>query len=414
MTQKQSLLNRTACGCIATAFMVASLISLATPGLAQNYQVIHTFSGQGEGANPLAGLTPDGHGNFYGTTRFGGAYQHGTVFKMSPHGSSWIVSPLYSFTRGTDGANPAARVVFGPNGSLYGTTSSPETNDTVYNLQPPPNRQSSATVNWGITTLYPFQGLPDGLLPTGDVIFDSFGNLYGAVTLGGPGCYDGCGSIYVLTHSGGEWTKSVAYAFQGGNDGELPQGVLFDSSGNMFGTAYQGGAHGEGTIFELTPSSGGWQETTLYAFSDTGSGGYLPEAGLIEDAAGNFYGGTSDGPGNSGVIFELSHSNGGWTYTVLCNLPSQYDGGPAAPLTMDAAGNLYGTINGFGEGPGGIFKLTHGQNGWTFTSLHDFTGGSDGGKPYSNVYIDANGNLFGTASGGGNSNSDGVVWEITP
>ena len=419
MTQKQSLLNRTAGGWIATALVVASLmIGLATPALPQNYQVIHTFTGEGDGGGPRAGLTPDGHGNFYGTTYFGGAHGYGTVFRMSPHGSSWIVSPLYSFTGGTDGANPAARVVFGPDGSLYGTTSSYAILNTVYNLRPAPTRQESALDGWTVKTLYQFQGVQDGAFPAGDVIFDSSGNLYGAVMLSGSGCYEGCGSIYELTPSGGEWTKSVTYAFQGGSDGESPEGVLFDSSGNLFGTANQGGQHGEGTIFELTPSSGGWQETTLYAFSDTGNGGILPEAGLIEDAAGNFYGSTSDGPGESGVIFELSPSNGGWTYTVLYNLPSQYEGGPAAPLAMDAAGNLYGTINGYCDGcPGGIFELTPSQNGWTFTSLHDFTGGSDGAHPHSNVSIDANGNLFGTASEGGEDCSGGtcgVVWEITP
>jgi|SRR5271166_333100 len=418
MTRREQQRNRIAgkyLGIVAVAITIATYaIVAATPAQAQTYQVIHTFTAGADGGIPYAGLTMDAHGNFYGTTYYGGTHGYGTVFRMTLHGSSWILSPLYSFSGGSDGGEPQARVVFGPDGSLYGTTSY----GTVYNLRPAPTRQASAVVGWTVKTLYQFQGLQDGAFPAGDVIFDRLGNLYGAVLLGGQGCYEGCGSIYELTPSGGGWTKTVAYAFQGGSDGEAPEGVLLDSAGNLFGTAYQGGEYGYGTVFELTPSSGGWNETTPYAFNYMGNGGFLPEAGLIEDAAGNFYGSTSDGPGSSGTIFELSPTDGGWTYTVLYNLPSSYEGGPAAPLTMDAAGNLYGTINGYcQECQGGIFKLTHSESGWTFTSLHDFTGGSDGGHPYSNVSIDANGNLFGTASTGGagcNGGGCGVAWEITP
>ncbi|MGA7462867.1 MAG: choice-of-anchor tandem repeat GloVer-containing protein [Candidatus Korobacteraceae bacterium] len=103
----------------------------------------------------------------------------GTVFKMSPHGSSWIVSPLYSFTEGADGGEPQARVVFGPDGSLYGTTSEETTGcGTVYNLRPAATRQNSALANWTVKTLYTIPGLPEGCLPAGDdVIFDQSGNL---------------------------------------------------------------------------------------------------------------------------------------------------------------------------------------------------------------------------------------------
>lgn len=406
--------DRTLCALMLT--VISLMIASATPAPCQTYHIIHTFTGANDGGIPEAGLTADGHGNFYGTTSYGGAHGYGTVFRMTLHGSSWLLSPLYSFTGGTDGSDPETRVVFGPDGSLYGTTNV----GTVYNLRPAATRQPSALVGWTARTLYQFQGLADGAFPYGDLIFDQSGNVYGGVLLGGLGCYEGCGSVYELTPSGGGgWTKTVVYAFQGGNDGESPVGIVFDQSGNIIGAAYQGGQYGYGTIFELTPSSGGWEETTLYSFNYSGTGGYLPEAGLIEDAAGNFYGSTSDGPGGSGAIFKLSPAvGGGWTYTVLYNLPSGYEGGPKAPLTMDAAGNLYGTIDGYCQDClGGIFKLRAGQGGWTFTSLHDFTGGSDGAHPHSNVSIDAIGNLFGTASTGGagcNGGGCGVVWEITP
>ena len=380
--------------------------------LGQNYQVIHTFTGGGDGASPKAGLTPDGHGNYYGTAYSGGAHSVGTVFKITPHGSTWILSTLYSFTGGADGGWPTTGVTFGPDGSLYGVNY----DDTVYNLRPSPVRQTSATAGWTATPLYQFQGIEDGFNPSGNLIFDHSGNMYGSMEVGGQGCYDGCGLIYELSRSGQSWQKSVVYNFQGGVDGEAPVGITLDQSGNIVGTTIEGGQSQLGAIFKLTPSSDGWNETTLYSFAD-GSGGNQPAAGLVEDAAGNFYGGTLFGSGYGGVIFELSPSDGGWVYTVLYNFPAcgGYGTGPRAPLTLDTAGNLYGTFDGYYDScPAGVFKLSPGQSGWTFTSLHTFI---DGAHPYSNVSIDPNGNLFGTTSASGEgcySRGCGVVWEITP
>jgi len=399
------------------AFTLAVFALLSGPVmLGQNYQIIHTFSGGGDGATPDAGLTPDGHGNYYGTTLGGGAHDAGTVFKMSPHGSSWILSTLYSFTGSADGGAPTTGVTFGPDGTLYGASSN---GTTVYNLRPSATRPSSILAGWTERALYQFQGFEDGFNPSGNLIFDHSGNIYGAMELGGQGCYDGCGLIYELSPSGQGWQKTVVYNFQGGVDGQAPEGIIFDQSGNIVGITNEGGQNGVGTIFELTPSSGGWSETTLYFFA-YGSGGNYPAAGLVEDAVGNFYGGTLFGSGEGGVIFELSPSNGGWVYTVLYNFPAcgGYGTGPKAPLTLDAEGNLYGTFDGYYNScPAGVFKLSPGQGGWTYTLLHNFAGGSDGAHPYSSVSIDPNGNLFGTASAGGEgcySQGCGVVWEITP
>ena len=380
------------------------LLFAAIQSQAQTYRVIHAFTFS-DGAFPEAGLTIDAHGNLYGTTAAGGAHECGTVFKMTPHGSNWTLAPLYAFTDGADGCQPATRVVFGPNGTLYGTTSF----DTVYNLRPPPTRPASVLQGWNETTLYGFQDS----LPAGDVIFDSSGNLYGAMSIGGSGCYNGCGFIYELSPSGGGWNLTVLYNFSV-SDGVTPEGIVFDRSGNIFGTTNGGGAEGWGTIFELMPSSQGWIESVLYNFESPDNGGSAPGDGLVEDGAGNFYGSTSYGPNGTSVAFELSPANGSWTYTPLYDLP----GVPSAPLTLDAAGNLYGTIYDAAQYPNGVvFKLSPSANGWTFTALHEFTGGTDGKYPASNVSIDANGNLFGTAEYGGEgceTNGCGVVWEITP
>ena len=169
----------------------------------------------------------------------------------------------------------------------------------------------------------------------------------------------------------------------------------------------------------VTRSGSGWAKSLIYNFDCSGENGCDPLAGLTPDGAGNFYGSTFGSNGDySGVIFELSPANGGWTYTKLAQIPLQYQLGPSTPLTLDAAGNLYGTIGTRNSlTPGAVFKVTHGDSGWTYTSLHDFTGGSDGGSAASTVGIDAQGNLYGTTYYGGSNclpNGCGVVWEITP
>jgi uncharacterized repeat protein (TIGR03803 family) len=421
-----SIFDINLCRLPVVAFLVvvlATSVLLASQAQAQTYTILHNFTGGADGGNPEGRLTIDGGGHLYGTTYSGGIQYDGgfgVVFKMSPQGSGGVLSPMYTFNLESDGGDPAAGVLFGPDGVLYGTTSN---GGTVFTLRPPPTFPPSFISPWTIDFLYDFPLFKDR--PAGDVVFDSVGNIYGVTWEGGSdGCFDnqGCGTVYELTPIGaGGWQETTLYTFQGGTDGAYPAGVTFDSAGNLIGTASEGGAYGSGVIFQLTPSGGKWSESVLYNFNNQGNGGYSPEAGLISDASGNFYGSTNftPSPTYSGTIFEFSPSNGGWTYTVLAQIPPQYELGPSAPLTMDAAGNLYGTIGNFSYGqlPGAVFKLTRGNNGWTFTSLHDFTGGNDGGSPASTVAFGANGNLYGTATYGGaycHPVGCGVVWEITP
>lgn len=201
----------------------------------------------------------------------------------------------------------------------------------------------------------------------------------------------------------------MLWSFGQPGDGREPfSGVIFDRSGNLFGTTFEGGAGNTGTVFELMPTMSGWTDSIL------SNGGY-PIAGLTWDAAGNLYGATSSGgSGGAGTVFELSPSNGSWTYTLLYSFTGGAQCGPWGTLVMDATGNLYGTTNCLGsDGAGSVFKLVHSGGAWTYTSLHDFTGGSDGGNPEGSVVFDASGKLYGTTSGGGSTDS-GVVWEITP
>jgi uncharacterized repeat protein (TIGR03803 family) len=231
--------------------------------------------------------------------------------------------------------------------------------------------------------------------------------------------------------------EQVLYAFQGGNDGEYASsGLIFDSSGNLYGTTEYGGGRacveniydGCGTVFELTPNgSGGWTETILHSFQG-GSDGQYPLSGLIFDQAGNLYGTTScaGGSGGScgGTVFELSpNGNGGWTESILHSFNSASDGAiPLAGLIFDQAGNLYGTTNAGGsQGYGTVFELSpNGSGGWTETILYGFQGGSNGEYPTDGLIFDQAGNLYGTTYAGGNvgcgnSNAScGTVFELSP
>ena len=407
--------------------MVAAMFMLtAVATQAQTYSVIHNFAGGQDGATPMAGLTFDRAGNLYGTAAYGGtvggacgASGCGTVFRLAKRNSGWVFSPLYSFAGGTDGANPEANVNIGSDGSLYGSTylgGGPCDGDgcgTIFNLKPPASACKSALCPWTETLVHKFTG-PDGIGPVGTVIFDQGGNLFGATTSGG---FRNGGAIFELLPMGGGWTVKVLYSSYGYPKG----GLILDDSGNLYGPAFTAG-NGYGSVYRMVPSGSSWITTDLYDFNYGSDGGY-PWAGLIFDPAGNLYGSTcSGGSGNGGTVFQLAFSGGSWVLNTLYSFAGPDNGrlvvGPVGSLVMDHAGALYGTTLADGvHGYGSVFKLTPGGDGWTFTSLHDFTGGSDGGYPYSYLVFDAKGNLYGTASVGGNgpcTNGCGVIFEITP
>ena len=406
------------------AFLVVLVVS--TTSLfsdAQTYGVLYSFVPRA-GTNPTAGLSMDQAGNLYGTASQGGLISYGSVYRLSHKGSSWVFQPLYSFLGGSDGAKPTARVIFGPDGALYGTTSQGGGSGcggkgcgTVFILRPPPHPAPSVFGNWTITILYRFQGGNDGANPGyGDLIFDSSGNLYGTTVNGGT---SGAGTIFRLAPSGGGWTESVLYSFTGGSNGGNPySGVVLDKSGSLYGTTVNGGAADGGVVYKLVPSEGSWTESVLYSFTGGADGG-LPYGGVIFDGLGNLYGGTSAyGTGGGGTVYMLSPSESGWTPTVLFGFANPGSGttvGPWSSLIMDPAGRLYGTTSRDGnDGYGSVFRLTPSSAGvWSYISLHDFAGGGDGQQPFGSVILDAKGNIYGTTFAGGGNNW-GLVWEIAP
>lgn len=425
--QFQNSLSRTmshaATSALAIAIGLGLMVVSTREVAAQTYHVIYDFTGGVDGAGPFAGVTMDAAGNLYGTTLSRGAHGYGAVYKLSHKDSTWVFVPLYSFQNVPDGANPAARVIFGPNGTLYGTTLNGGQGcrgvgcGTVFKLSPPATVVCrSVLCPWNETALYRFGNVPDGASPYSEVVFDQAGNLYGTTYGGG---LNDAGAVYELLPFDGGWAERVLYSFAGGDDGALPQaGLIFDTGGNLYGTA-SADAH-YGTVYELTPSEFGWTEQTLHLFQDY-SLGASPVGGLIFDRSGNLYGTTIYGGAHtSGTVFQLTPSQGSWTFTLLYSLAGNGTEGPSANLILDAAGDLYGTTYADGAyGFGAVFKLTRSAGAWTYTSLHDFTGGSDGGGPLGQLISDSNGNLYGTTGLGGSTEGNcgstgcGVVLEIT-
>lgn len=397
----------------------STLAWLATGTASAAEKVLVNFNGS-DGNGPYAGLISDAAGNLYGTTVGGGPYGFGTAFELERKaGGGWTGKLLHSFDdNGIDGVAPYTRLVFDSAGNLYGTTNNggPDNVGTVFELIP------TKSGPWKETILYSFENNEiDGTYPYGALIFDSAGNLYG--TTAGGGLYFQ-GTVYELKSSqNGEWAETILHNFDfNGTDGLAPYaGVIFDGSDNLYGTTYGGGTFGDGTVFELTPQrSGEWDETILYNFNGQSAAGEAPYGTLIWDADGNLYGTTVlGGIYDAGTVFELTPQTGGnWTENALHAFePSDWDGGnPFGGLIFDGSGNLYGTTNQGGEfNYGTVFELTRKANGtWAEKQLHTFQdNGTDGYSPYCNLVLDSSGNLYGVTYQGGKYN-DGTLFEVTP
>jgi len=413
---------------VSRALAVASLaVSLVNGVSAANTEKVrYTFTGGNDGGNPAAQLAFDSAGNAYGTTVVGGTSNFGTVFKLTPHSNGkWTETVLHNFTGGSDGKAPHGGVTIDAKGSLYGTavaggsggTCTGDGCGTVFRL----TRSGS---NWNFSVLYNFTGGRDGFGPGAGVVIDKKGNVYGTTPDGGKpnGCAgNGCGVVYQLVATkGGGWKQNVIHTFTGGNDGSTGSLglLLLDKAGNLYGVAELGGAHGAGTAFKLSPASGGkWKMTILDEFKGMPHAGF-PYGGLISDATGSLYGTTYYGGRNGlGSVFKLTlGSNGKWSESVLHSFKPEPDGNsPTSTLVFDAQGNLYGTTSAGGDanGDGVVFKLTPSSGGrWKESIAHRFHDNPDGAQPYYGLVLDKAGNLYGTTAIGGVGS--GVIFELTP
>jgi hypothetical protein len=388
-----------------------------------------------DGSYPMGDLIADSQGNLFGTAAGGAINQYGgLVFRLSPlAGGKWKYDILYNFAQSTGAINPFGGLVFDAAGNLYGVAGGGTYSyGTVYELSP------TSSGYWNETTLYSFGSFPtDGEGPAPGLAIDQNGNLYGTTASRGSrssSCECWGGTVFELSpETGGSWKETILYSFQGGNDGSEPLAkLIMDRSGNLYGTTAESGGkqlceNGCGIVFELIPGANGtWTESILHAFTRP-EGGYS-DAGLVFDAAGNLYGTTSSyGPFNNGTVFKLSpNGSGGWTESTVYGFIGGGKGGqPAADLSFDTAGNLYGTTYAGGGticnpgstlGCGTMFELTPASGGeWTFNMIHEFgINLADGAKPQSGVYIDGSGNLFTMTTAGPGPAPGGMVVEIKP
>ena len=397
--------------CVCALFTVLSM-------QAQTFTVLHTFRGRGDGKYPEASLFPGNAGGLYSTTANGGSFDYGTVFELDPHGKETVLSSFW----GGNGLEAYAGLIQDSAGNFYGTTAEGGTSEggqclhgcgTVFKLDPAGR----------LTVLYAFTGGMDGGQPEAGLVQDDAGNLYGDTTIGGDlNCRYGmgCGVLFEVDPSG---VETVLHAFSGQPDGWYPTGELVpDGKGNFYGTTWFGGTYDYGTVFRLDFTG---QETVLYSFQGN-PGGEYPDGPLVHDELGNVYGTTSGGGASScdlcGVVFKLDR---GGNETVLHTFTGTPDGAyPYAGLIRDTSGNLYGTTWAGGStacidlGCGTVFKIDAGGN---ETVLHAFSGGSDGAVPRQKLIMDASGNIYGTAPGGGNSSCGGgavggcgVIFKIAP
>ena len=378
-------------------------------------RVLYRFKGGSDGYAPFAGLIADMAGNLYGTTADGGAGCQGgcgTVFELSPaSGGRWTETVLYRFTGAGDGAVPESGLIFDAAGSLYGTTihGGSSGDGTVFELTAPARPEGA----WTLNVLHNFIGQTDGKISMGTLIFDKAGNLYGPTLFGGR---FGGGTVFQLAApaaQGGAWTLNVLHSFKGVNDGIDPVGALiFDKKGALYGTT------NDGTVFKEVPPALGhtaWTLRVLYRFNYVLG---LSAGGLIAGKKGVLYGATAlGGSANGGTVFQLTSPvtrGGTWTATTLYEFAGGSDGEfPLNGLVADKAGNLYGTTDyGGASGLGTVFKLTPTQHGaWTKTTLHHFTGGSDGSSPGAGLIFGRQGVLYGTTVHGGPSDN-GTVFKV--
>lgn len=316
-------------------------------------KLLYTFGALfSDGASPYGPLVFDKKGNLFGTTISGGSAGYGTVFELTPGSSgTWTESVLYSFSNGKDGGIPFFGLVLDSAGNLYGTTES----GGLYGFGTVFELIAGTTGTWTEKVLHSFTGGNDGATPVGGLVFDSVGNLYGLTISGGLHDY---GVAFKLTHSStGNWSAKAIYSFPSGAGGSSPSGnLIFDSTGNLYGTATY-------IVFELSPnSSGTWTAKTLHNFAG-GSDGATAMTGLIFDKAGSLYGTTDTGGYHRGTVFKLTPaSDGTWTETILHRFSASGGDGifpTYGSLVIDAAGHLYGTTPQGGASNNGIvFEVT--------------------------------------------------------
>lgn len=357
-----------------------------------NFSVIYSFGSSGGGGAGPKGLWQGNNGALYGTTLNGGTNGVGVAFSLSTNGSAWTILHQFASPDGGDGTNPQSALVEDAGGAWYGTTEAGGVNGygTVFKM----NSDGS-----GYSSLYSFgETNGDGNYPQAGTILGSDGALYGTTFQGGT---NGQGTVFRISTNGSGY--SILHHFGGGSDGRNPQAALIQGAdGSLYGTTAQGGANGQGTVFKI--SSNGTAYQTLYSFSGSPCDGGNPQAALLQGQDGRLYGTTAQGGSNyEGTVFSLK-TNGG-AYAVLYHFDSGPGDGsqPQAALVQDSNTVLYGTTYYGGiNGRGTLFSMN--ADGSGYTVLYSFGNAPGDGSNPEGAILGANGALFGTTYSGGTSN----------
>lgn len=401
-----------------TKRLAVLFILIAASASAETKKVIHYFDVT-DGASPMGGLIADSAGNLYGMA-LGGSLEGGVIYELTPPapGGAWTETILYNFTgngHNEDGDEPLGDLTMDSAGNLYGTTfaGGQSAFGTVFQLTPPPLPGGA----WTETVLHAFAG-DDGMYPMAGLIIDNAGNLYGTTELGGPSAN---GTVFEVSppSGGGPWTESVLYGFTGRHDGGRPQcALVFDQAGNLYGTTSAGGANGNyGTVFRLSPPSAGdsWTETVIHRFQQTG--GYWPLAGLVTTSSGVLLG-TTTGRGDNGEngnVFALvppPKPGDSWRYHVLHSFAGfPADGAlPYARITVGKGGILYGTTVAGGPGNLGTVFQLANSAGQWIETILATGASGIASSPEADVLL-LDGSLFGTSTTGG-PQEDGTVFRL--
>jgi uncharacterized repeat protein (TIGR03803 family) len=392
----------------------ASVRTAVAAGAGGTVNVIYSFAGDEDGEYADTDLETDGAGNIYGTTVLGGDFGSGTVFQLSPTSDGWVHNVLYSFTGSADGGEPYKGVTLDRHGNLYGTAVTGGSGSceggcgVVYKL-------TNSNGNWTQTVIHAFTGGDDGSGPGARVTVDRSGNVYGMTPTAGA---NGLGTIYKIHPHRGAWEFQVIHTFTGGADGSSGSaGRMVLRHGRLFGAATTGGNYASGVVFELTPTPvGEWDFRTLYSFRGQPDGSF-PYGALLHTASGKVYGTTYYGGMNGiGTVYELSpRPVGEWDERVLYSFQTGNDGNsPISNLVFDQAGNLFGTTSEGGSGSGTIFKLAPiGGDQWVENVAHPFEGPPDGAFPYNGMVVDRMGHYYGATVHGG-QDGEGAVYEFVP
>jgi len=377
------------------AFVLAFCLIAVPSSQAQTETILHSFISE----TPSSGLIIDSQGNLYGTTYCSGEPNRGTVFKLSPPaqpGGAWAEKTLHVFQGIPDGEYPSGDLVMDSHGNLYGTAlGGSQGGGVIFEITAA--GKEKIPYNFKLNKI-------DGRNPSG-LLRDSEGNFYGTTNVGGT---SNNGTVYEFTAAGEE---KVLYSFNGFPDGYTPNSPLvMDSQGNLYGTTFKGGPKSAGAVFKVTP---GGVETILHGFVANSTDGQYPYAGPVMDSQGHLYGTTGYGGANGfGTIFEITAAG---AEKILYSFKGGENDGqlPETSLILDSLGNLYGTtsFDANNIGPfGTAFELTPAGK---EIILHKFTGTPDGDNPAGNVFMDSSRNLYGTTSLGGAYNH-GSVFEIVP